>query len=241
VFPSWYDGLSIELRKKTSHNISYLIAYTWSKSLDIMDSLIVGSTYPFAQPTRFSVKDFKGPASFDVTHRLTASYAWEIPAKTSNKLANAVVSNWTFSGIVTVDSGSPYYVLLESDNANIGSVGGRLTSQPNLTCNPVLSSPTIDRWFDTSCYQIPAFGTQGNAGKHGLYGDGMFNSDLALAKRWPFKESRSFEFRAEFFNAFNNHTFAAPGYTIDAPSSYGRVSSVRQGGRQIQFGLKIHF
>ncbi|MBZ5564902.1 MAG: TonB-dependent receptor, partial [Acidobacteriia bacterium] len=114
MFPSWYDGLSLEMRKTTSHHISYLIAYTWSKSLDIMDSLIVGSTYPFAQPTRFTISDFKGPASFDVTHRLTATYAWEIPAKTGNKLADAVVANWSFSGVATIDSGSPYYVLLES-------------------------------------------------------------------------------------------------------------------------------
>ena len=240
-FPSWYNGLSVEMRKTTSHNISYLVAYTWSKTLDIMDSLIVGINYPFAQPTRFTIRDFKGPASFDVTHRLTASYAWEIPVNTKNKLANAIVANWTFSGVATIDSGSPYYVLLESDNANIGSVGGRLTSQPDLVCNPVLSNPTIDRWFDTSCYKIPPFGTQGHAGKHGLYTDGMFNTDFAFAKRWPFKETRGFEFRAEFYNGFNNHTFGKPGYTIDAPSSYGKVSSVRQGGRQIQFGLKLHF
>jgi len=240
-FPSWYDGLSLELRKKTSHHVSYLVAYTWSKALDIMDSLIVGTNYPFAQPTRFNIRDFKGPASFDVTHRLTASYAWEIPVKTGNKLADAVVANWTLAGVATIDSGSPYYVLLEADNANIGSVGGRLTSEPDLVCNPSLSHPTIDRWFNTSCYVIPPFGTQGHAGKHGLYTQGMFNHDFSLAKRWPFKETRSFEFRGEFFNSFNNHTFDKPGYTIDVPSSYGKISSVRQGGRQIQLGVKIHF
>ena len=240
-FPSWYDGLSLEVRKKTSHHVSYLVAYTWSKALDIMDSLIVGTNYPFAQPTRFNIRDFKGPASFNVTHRLTASYAWEIPVKTGNKLANAVVADWTLSGVATIDSGSPYYVLLEADNANIGSVGGRLTSEPDLVCNPNLSHPTIDRWFNTSCYVIPPFGTQGHAGKHGLYTQGMFNHDFSLAKRWPFKETRSFEFRGEFFNSFNNHTFDKPGYTIDVPSSYGKISSVRQGGRQIQLGMKIHF
>ena len=155
-FPSWYDGLSLELRKKTSHHVSYLVAYTWSKTLDIMDSLIVGTNYPFAQPTRFNIGDFKGPASFDVRHRLTASYAWEIPVKTGNKLADALVADWTLAGVATVDSGSPYYVLLQADNANIGSVGGRLTSEPNLVCNPTLSHPTIDEWFNTSCYSIPA-------------------------------------------------------------------------------------
>jgi hypothetical protein len=240
-FPSWYHGLSVELRKRTSRHTSFLLAYTWSKSLDIMDSLIVGNTYPFAQPTRFNISDFKGPASFDVRHRLTASYAAEIPVKTASKAVNAIIANWNLAGIFTVDTGSPYYVLLQADNANIGSVGGRLTSEPNLVCDPVSSNPTLDRWFNTSCYQIPPFGTQGHAGKHALYSDGLFSHDFTLSKRWPFKETRSFEFRSEFFNIFNNHTFAAPGYTIDAPSSYGKVSGVRQPGRQIQLGLKIHF
>jgi len=241
-FPSWYDGLSVELRKKTSHNVSFLVSYTWSKTIDIMDSLIVGSTYPFAQPTRFTISDFKGPASYDVTHRLAASYAWAIPGRTGNKLADSALANWELSGVATVDTGSPYYVLLQADNANIGSVGGRLTSQPDLVCNPNnISTRTVNMWFNTSCYTIPPFGTQGDAGKHGLYSDGMFNWDMAVSKRWPFKETRSFEFRAEFFNTFNNSTFAAPGYTIDVPSSYGKISGTRQGGRQIQFGLKLHF
>lgn len=240
-FESWYDGGSLEFRKTHSHGISYLVAYTWSKTIDIMDSLIVGSTFPFAQPTRFTIDDYKGPASFDVTHRMTASYTWELPVKVKNKVAKAVVGDWSFSGVVTVDTGSPYYVLLAADNANVGSVGGRLTSQPNLRCNPTLSNPTIQRWFDTSCYVIPPFGTQGSAGKHALYSDGMFNSDFTLSKRWPFLESKSVEFRAEFFNGFNNHTFAAPGYTLDAPAQLGRINSVRQTGRQIQLGLKVHF
>ena len=31
-FPSWYNGLTVELRKKTSHHFSFLVAYTWSKA-----------------------------------------------------------------------------------------------------------------------------------------------------------------------------------------------------------------
>jgi hypothetical protein len=239
-FPAWYNGLTVELRKNYSHNLSFLVSYTWSKAEDVLDSLIAGINYPFIQPTRFNIKDFKGPASFDVTHRFVASYTYDIPVKTNNKFANAVVSNWTLAGITTVDSGTPYYVVLCADNANIGGIGGRCTSLPNLVKNPVLSNPTINEWFDTSAYTIPPFGTQGNAGKHGLYNDGMFNWDFSLIKRWPFMEKKHVEFRADFFNGWNQHTFATPGFTIDDPNSFGKVSNTRQNGRQIQFALKIH-
>jgi hypothetical protein len=240
-FPSWYDGLSVELRKTTSHNLTYLVAYTWSRTIDVMDSLIVGNIYPFAQPTRFDIPMFKGPASYDVTNRLTASYTWGIPGTTKNKVADAVVAHWNLSGVYTADTGSPYYVLLESDNANIGGVSGRLTSMTNLVGNPRSIQPTIAEWFNTSAYQIPPFGTQGDAGKHALYADGMNNWDMALYKRWVFKETRDVEFRAEFFNSLNGHSFSAPGFVEDSPSTFGVIGGVRQGGRQGQLALKLHF
>jgi hypothetical protein len=148
---------------------------------------------------------------------------------------------YLFSGIFTADTGTPYYVVICEDNANVGAISGRCNSLSNLVGNPVLSNRTPKEWFNTSAYQIPPFGTQGNAGKHALYSDGMNNLDFSLYKRWPFKETRDVEFRAEFFNGFNDHSFSAPGGAEDSPSSFGAVSSVRQGGRQIQFALKVHF
>lgn len=240
-YPAWYNGGSLELRKTTSHNLTYLVAYTYSKTMDVMEGLISGSEYPFAQPTRFDIPMFVGPASMDVTHRLTASYTWDIPGKTGNKFVDAAVAHWAFSGIYTFDSGTPNYVIVSSDNANMGTVAGRYTSWPDLVGNPVLSHKTIQKWFNTSAYQIPPYGTQGDAGKHAIYDDGMNNFDLALYKRWPFKETRDFEIRGEFFNAFNEHSFFHAGWQVDVPSTFGVVSSVRQGGRQIQVALKLHF
>jgi hypothetical protein len=69
----------------------------------------------------------------------------------------------------------------------------------------------------------------------------MNNFDLALAKRWPFKETRDVEIRGEFFNGFNEHSFGQPGFVEDQPSAFGVIGSVRQGGRQMQVSLKLHF
>jgi hypothetical protein len=239
--PSKYNGMSMELRKNYSHGLSYLVSYTWSKTMDTSDSLGVSTISPFVQPLRFNINSFWGPAQYDVTHLLRASYTWDIPGKTGNKLGDAALANWSFSGIYSYDSGPAYFVIFQADNANIGTVPGRADSWPDLVGNPRAISPTINEWFNTSAYQAPPFGTQGDAGKHDLYSDGMNNLDFALYKRWPFTETRNVEFRAEFFNGFNDHSFNQPGPFIDAPQSFGRISSVRQGGRQIQFALKLHF
>ena len=240
-FPSYYNGLSVELREQYAHSLSFLVSYTWSKAIDVADSLIANAYYPFIQPTRFDQNLLRGPAGYNVTQRLSASYVWNIPLKTGNKVADAVVSNWNFSGIATFDSGVPYFVVLNGDNANIGNVGGRATSFPNLVGNPVFSHPTINAWFNTSAYQIPPFGTQGNAGKHALYTDGLSNFDCSISKTWPFKEHAGIEARGDFFNFFNLHDFGVPNFTADFPSTFGTVTSTRQGGRTIQISLELHF
>jgi hypothetical protein len=72
--PSWYDGLSVQLRKTTSHNLSYQLAYTWSKTEDVVDSFAAGPCCAIViTPTRFEVPNYKGAAGNDETQRLAAS------------------------------------------------------------------------------------------------------------------------------------------------------------------------
>ncbi|HEV2418221.1 MAG TPA: hypothetical protein VGX94_10485 [Terriglobia bacterium] len=70
--------------------------------------------------------------------------------------------------------------------------------------------------------------------------DGLFQLDFSLLKVFPVSESKSFEFRAEFFNLTNTPTFSAPVSTVDI-SSGGQVSSTLNSARVIQFGIKFHF
>jgi hypothetical protein len=241
-FMSWYDGFSLKVEKRQSKNLSLLISYTWSKALDQTDDLSSGNIFgqPTITPTRFNIGQFKGPAGFDITQMFSASYTYQIPVKTGNRLADAVISNWGLSGIIRVDTGVPYYVVLSTDNENIGTVGPS-SEFPNLACNPTAFKPTPDEWFNTNCYQLPAFGTAGNAGKHALYSDGLANWDSAMVKRWPFGDARDVEFRAEFFNFLNGHTFDPP-QTLYGASGFGTVSNTTRGpGRNIQFALKLHF
>lgn len=247
-FSSWYDGLSTELKKRFSHNLSLQVSYSWAHALSMEDASSIGSTFgvPAGNPTRFNSQDFKGPAGYDIRHIFSAGYTYNIPFRPGNMLARAVLGNWELSGIVSADSGVPFWVALPNDNENIGWAG-RHNEFPNITCNPGANwNPTISEWFNTACYQVPTYGTAGNAGRKGLTADGLFNWDSAFVKKWPFGEGRNVQFRAEFFDFPNNHTFAPP-HAYPGQSSFGKVSSVRGtqaglvAGRVIQFALKIHF
>ncbi|MGH9403541.1 MAG: hypothetical protein ACRD2P_15730 [Terriglobia bacterium] len=116
-FSSWYDGLSAELKKRFSHNLSLQVSYSLSHALSMEDASSIGSTFgvPSGNPTRFDSQDFKGPAGYDIRHIFSASYVYDIPFRPSSMLARAVLGNWELSGIVSADSGLPYWVVLPND------------------------------------------------------------------------------------------------------------------------------
>lgn len=89
---------------------------------------------------------------------------------------------------------------------------------------------------------VPLF-THGNMGRNVLRGPGINNWDISLMKDIKLTESKSLEFRSEFFNAFNHVQFYSPTFqdgSIGGDSLFGQVTSDR-GPRVIQFALKAYF
>jgi hypothetical protein len=79
----------------------------------------------------------------------------------------------------------------------------------------------------------------GNLGRNSLRGPGINNWDLSFLKRTKITESKSVEFRAEFFNAFNHVQFLNPD-TNGFDGTFGQISQDR-GPRLVQFALKFYY
>jgi hypothetical protein len=89
---------------------------------------------------------------------------------------------------------------------------------------------------------VPLF-THGNLGRNVLRGPGINNWDISIMKDFKFTESKSLEFRSEFFNAFNHVQFYSPTLqdgSIGGDGLFGQTTSDR-GSRVIQFALKMYF
>jgi hypothetical protein len=120
---------------------------------------------------------------------------------------------------------------------------------------PETSAPPVTKGTATAS----AAGTDiGDVGRSCLRGPRQVNLDFSLAKFFPVSESRTFEFRAEFFNLFNHPNFANPisnlnalvasGGSIDpingqvvSAGNFGRIISTSNNPRIIQFALKFSF
>jgi hypothetical protein len=238
--PSKYNGLQVKFEKRFSKGLSLLASYTWSKTLDIVSSDANTNTI---DPSHLN-RDY-GRGSFDLPQIFTIGYNYQLPVGrgrrylASGGLRDEVLGGWEVSGVTTEESGIPFTVAYPGDVANVG-----LTTRPNRVCNGGLgSSATIHEWFNTSCFVAPAQYSYGNSGRDILSGPDFRNWNIGVDKKFHTYENQYLQFRAEFYNAFNNVQFGLPSATVTAAGAGGITSlaSPTTTGRIVEFGLQYYF
>jgi carboxypeptidase family protein len=253
---STYKSLQMRLEKRFSKGLTGMVSYTWGEALTGAPDHISTSgggagvdTGVFREPQDGNNLNAEwGPAEFDVTHRLVASYVWELPFGHDRHFGNGwsrpmnfVFGGWQLTGIHVVQTGLALTATLAG--SSVLNIGGERRARPNLAGDPILpeSERTLARWFNTDAFAAFSPGTQafGNAGIGIMRGPGLVNFDFTLAKNFPISERRYVQFRTELFNAFNHPAFGPPNIMRDS-SGFGQILSAGN-ARIIQFGLKVYF
>ena len=80
----------------------------------------------------------------------------------------------------------------------------------------------------------------GNLGKNTLRGPSAQSTNFSVLKNTRITERFNTQFRAEFFNLFNQTSFEIPGNSVATPT-YGIINGVSTSGRVIQFAVKVLF
>ena len=157
---------------------------------------------------------------------------------------DSAVNGWDLNVISNWQTGFPFTVYSDVDNSLSGIQADRADlTVPNIK-SAVLSngrshSQLVNQWFNTSDFTENQTGTFGNSGKNALRGPRLFNTDVALVKSTKLNERVNAEFRAEFYNVFNNVNFGLPdGGLLD--SSFGQITSAMD-PRILQMALKFSF
>ena len=238
---SWYDAGYVNLRRKYAHGLSLLANYTFSKNLsDAPDfrSPMFESSIP---QNNNDLAAEKGLAC-DVKHRFAMSVVYDIPAAMREGIVYYVTRNWHLSTIYQAQSGFPLTISVFGDTANSGVVLGENPIRANVTGQPVFGAGTrtAEEWFNPAAFATPAAFTFGNAGRNTVYGPGMQTLDFALAREFSLAERAKFQFRAEFFNAFNKVNLGTPDRFVNTPQ-FGTITEAATPGRQIQFSARVSF
>jgi hypothetical protein len=235
---SIYHGLQIKGEKRFSQGLGFLASYTYSKCIDTgaIGSRYDGADAPGRDPLNTTVN--RGLCDNDERNRVIASALYDLPfGKRLSGFSAKLLANWRIAGILTLEGGQPFNVLLPNDNSNTG----RLQDFPDLVIGQnVNGGPrTPNQWFNVNAFKNPAPFTFGNAGRNITIGPPNHNFDFTVSKDFRLTERQTVQFRAEFFNIFNHPNFYQPGRVFGSPS-FGVIGAAFD-PRDIQFALKYMF
>jgi hypothetical protein len=226
-----YQGLEAKFERRFSGGFSILSGYTFSKTLE---NEIGQQTSILAPEKRLSIQH--------LPHRFFTASVWDLPFGSTRRwvtggVMSHILGGWQLSPILEAQKGLPVTPGVNGNPAN--TTGGQRPDRLR-DGNLPRGERTPDRWFDASAFGIPAPFTFGNSAANVLFGPGMLNLDLTVARTFRITEKISIDFRSEFFNLFNDAHFSFPNTVVNTPQA-GSISETSSSARQIQFGMKILF
>jgi outer membrane receptor protein involved in Fe transport len=236
-----YNAFTAKGEKRFSRGLSFLLSYTWAHAIDDGAGTLNDGAGSFRD--HYNTRLERGNSQYDLRHNFVASFVYDLPfgrgrayGSQMHPVANAILGGWQLGGILFMRSGEPFSVTVSGDIANMGAA-----NYANRVGNGNLPSGerTIDRWFDTTAFEVPAQFTIGNAGRNILYGPGSVSMDLKVGKNWMIAERLRLEYRLEMFNFTNTPNFGTPNGTLNN-AQVARITSAAD-PRRVQMGLKVVF
>lgn len=242
-----YNALQVRLEKRLSAGLTVLSAFAYSKSIDNSSGVRAGAGDILQMNNPYNIgSGERGLSQFNTKYRSVTSGFYQLPFGKNAKLlshssgvVNALVSNWQFGGILTLQSGMPFTALDGIDILNTGGTG--IAQRPNATgISPQLSNPGPKLWFNKAAFAYNAPYVYGNDGRNNIIGPHLVETDLSLTKAIRATERLGAELRWEVFNALNHPIFGLPNATLSS-AAYDTISSTVVDSRQIQVALRITF
>ncbi len=219
-----YNAMQLSWQKQAGR-ATFVLNYTWSKTMGIRDGETDNGSGNGAAVDRFNILNNYGVLGYDRTHIFNAAYVFRLPdpvrgSSAALRMAKAVVNGWEVSGITQYQSGSPIQpnsggtlnmaTPSAYNNQTILGTPDQIL-MPLLTCDP-RSGLSSGQYFNPSCFALPT--TPGQNGPFvwpDIRGPAYISSDLGLYKNFRIRERQSIQFRLQAFN-FLNHPL--PDFTL---------------------------
>jgi hypothetical protein len=262
---SYYNAGQITLRHPFSHGLQADFSYTFSKSIDL-GSDTERATEISSNGSFSSILNTWNPAlnrsvsDFDTRHLITFDWVYRLPfgtgqkfANTSNRLIDAAIGGWQWSGLNRWTSGLPFSLNEPgwSTDYQVPSFGVETApvkvrkhldqnGAPQVFDNPEAINNGVD---GGSPIRLPY---PGEAGQRNLFrGDGYFDIDSGLAKTFRITETQGLKFAWEVFNVTNSARFDTnPNNSLGVEltsGTLGNYSATLSKPRVMQFSLRYDF
>ncbi len=248
-----YHAMQVQVKKAMSHGFQIAGNYTWAKNIDVGSGAVAADQYTnsvtgllwYCQACR------RGLADTDVRNNITVDGLWNIPTAASfASPLKAILGNWQAGGILTVENGRPFTVLMDGD-----PLGGlKVQQHPDRIsgpgCETGVNPGNANQYVKLQCFTPPDPSTRyGDAGRNSLIGPGLIAFDFSMFKNIPIKklsEASNLQFRFECFNCTNRVNLSPPvdfnvimDKTGNLINGAGLIDTTTTTSRQIQLALKL--
>ena len=212
-----FDSMQLTLSRQTGARLQYFVAYTLGRARGTL-----GDEYATIDP--YDPRRTYGVTSTDRTHILNVSWNAFLPDAAkgglNNPIGRGILNGWQVSGISSLASGIPPRLSLTGEAAGRGIMAGYFgttdvvgpgldvnnpTLSPSYTCDPRTGGTDVgEKMLDINCLAVPEFGTNGDlVPPYNIRTPTRMNHDLTLFKNFSTVGTQKLQFRAGFFNIFN--------------------------------------
>jgi hypothetical protein len=239
-----YNGLAFKLTKRYSSGLTYLLGYTWSRTLDTGSAIRThdGDTL-FPQDSYCRNCEY-GLSSFHTGQRFVSSVLYDLPFgrgrqfNIENPVLNAVAGGWQLGSIFTKQTGFP--ITPSIGGLDQSRTGGGF-DRPDVVAGVDPYEAPAGRFFNPAAFRVQPVGRFGNAGRNILIGPGITSWDASAIKNFSVTEQQYLQFRFEAFNAANHPNWGNPGTNANNQNTFGVITGTRGNMRQLQLALKYVF
>jgi hypothetical protein len=252
-----YNSLGMKVTQRYTNGLSYLVSYTWSKSIDTASAIRNQGGDTLFPQNSYCRSCERGRSGFDTRQRFVTSTQYELPigkgkkVDVQNPFVNAIAGGWEIGSIITLQTGFALTVTQSGDPSN---TGGQFDRPIATGASPNLARGTQDpqRFFNIMAFSRTPDGSFGNVGRNTLTSPGIIGWDFIAMKNFqmPYAEKHRLQFRFEGFNFPNHPNWGNPDTNlnsgaVDAATGLGRnfgtITGIRGNMRQLQMALRYTF
>lgn len=242
-----YHALQVQLTKRYSSGLSFLVSYTYSRMLS--DTFSGFSTFSNRALNKDNQKSEWSIDGNDQPQLVSIAATYELPIGpgklllNSHNLASKMLGGWQISPLLQYASGSPQQVGVAGD-----PLGNGTTNRPNVVAGQQLEYSYSNVYKGLPVYNAAAFSdpgpwTIGNMPRYlgGLRSPFNLNENIALAKYFPIGEHVKAKLEIEYFNTLNRVIFCSPNGNLNDPNFGKVINSQCNTQRQGQAHFVINF
>ncbi len=207
-FTSAFHSAQVELNKRFAKGLQFNTSYTLGKSIDSSSTTNLGGC--LSNP--YDIRADRGRSDWDRRHSFVFSGVWSPPVLVSRTgPLSRILGGWILSGFSTIQSGGP---LTPTNGQDRTYDGTGCAQHPDTVGKPerqhASRADMVASYFNREAFVLPAIGRYGTAGRGIFSGPAQVQTDIAVLKDIRLLEKQYVQFRAEFFNLFNQVNFSNP-------------------------------